>query len=219
MANNLAAIVERLNELIEPAARGRLLARGLARGLLWRDGVLPLGAPQFTPSLTLDLLDFGYGVLALALELRDANRTREPGAAFQTSDAFRVAAEAIESAVRRDIGESRDRGRHLVVSATAFHLAGYAARSYSMLPIPALEANLSTQERCLALILRKDMAILREQVIGWASDPTRSDDQIAARLSNPEDDFDADDAMVIAATNAYIHAVGRADSGLLYGEP
>jgi len=217
MANNLAAIVERLNELIEPAARGRLLARGLARGLLWRDGVLPLGAPQFTPSLTLDLLDFGYGVLALALELRDANRTREPGTAFQTSDAFRVAAEAIESAVRRDTGESRDRGRHLVVSATAFHLAGYAARSYSMLPIPALEANLSTQERCLALILRKDMAILREQVIGWASDATRSDDQIAARLSNPEDDFDADDAMVIAATNAYLHAVGRGDSGLLYG--
>ena len=219
MANNLAAIVERLNGLIEPVARGRLLARGLARGLLWRDGVLPLGAPQFTPSLTLDLLDFGYGVLALALELRDANRTREPGAVFQTSDAFRVAAEAIESAVRRDTGESRDRGRHLVVSATAFHLAGYAARSYSMLPIPALEANLSTQERCLALILRKDMAILREQVIGWASAATRSDDQIAARLSNPEDAFDADDAMVIAATNAYLHAVGRADAGLLYGSP
>src|ERR1700683_5644258 len=219
MANNLTAIVERLNGLIEPAARGRLLARGLARGLLWRDGVLPLGAPQFTASLTLDLLDFGYGVLALALELRDANRTREQGAVFQTSDAFRVAAEAIESAVRRDTGESRDRGRHLVVSATAFHLAGYAARSYSMLPIPALEANLSTQERCLALILRKDMAILREQVIGWASAVTRSDDQIAARLSNPEDDFDADDAMVIAATNAYLHAVGRADAGLLYGSP
>ena len=219
MANNLAAIVERLNELTEPAARGRLLARGLARGLLWRDGVLPLGAPQFTASLTLDLLDFGYGVLALALELRDANRTREPGAVFQTSDAFRVAAEAIESAVRRDTGESRDRGRHLVISATAFHLAGYAARSYSMLPIPALEANLSTQERCLGLILRKDMAILREQVIGWASDETRGDDQIAARLSNPEDDFDADDAMVIAATNAYIRAVGRADWGLLYGSP
>ena len=217
MANSPETIVERLNELIEPAARGRLLARGLARGLLWRDGVLPLGAPAFTPSLTLDLLDFGYGVLALALELRDANRTRESGAAFPTSDAFRVAAEAIESAVRRDAGESRDRGRHLVVSATAFHLAGYAARSYSMLPILALEANLSTQERCLALILRKDMIILREQVIGWFSDAARSDDQIAARLLNPEDEFDTDDAVVIAATNAYIYAVGTADSGLLYG--
>lgn len=174
MANNAEAIVERLNELIEPSARGRLLARGLARGLLWRDGVLPLGAPEFTPSLTLDLLDFGYGVLALALELRDVNRSRELGATFPTSNAFRVAAEAIESAVRRDEGTSRDRGRHLVVSATAFHLAGYAARSYSMLPMAALEANLSTQERCLALVLRKDMAILREQVIGWFSDTTRA---------------------------------------------
>ena len=218
MANNPAAIVERLNELIAPAARGRLLARGLARGLLWRDGVLPLGAPDFAPSLTHDLLDFGYGVLALALELRDANRTREPGTNFATSDAFRVAAEAIESAVRREQQLNRDRGRHLVVSATAFHLAGYAARSYSMLPIPALEANLSTQERCLAFILRKDMAVLREQVIDWFSDGAiRSDEVIAARLSDPEDPFDAGDAMVLAATNAYMHAVGRADSGLLYG--
>jgi hypothetical protein len=215
MANNVEAIVGRLNELIAPAARGRLLARGLARGLLWRDGVLPLGAPEFTPSLSLDLLDFGYGVLALALEVRDANRTREP--AFPTSDAFRVAAEAIESAVRRDESAGRDRGRHLVVSATAFHLAGYAARSYSMLPVPALEANLSTQERCLALILRKDMGIMREQVVDWFSATNRSDDQIAARLRDPEDSFNADDAMVLAATNAYMHAVGLADSGLLYG--
>jgi len=163
-------------------------------------------------------LDFGYGVLALALELRDANRTREPGAAFPTSDAFRVAAEAIESAVRRDERGGRDRGRHLVVSATAFHLAGYAARSYSMLPVPALEANLSTQERSLALILRRDMAVLREQLNDWSSDTIRSDDQVTRRLLDPEDGFDADDAMVIAATNAYIHAVGRADSGLLYGD-
>lgn len=179
----------------------------MSRGLLWRDGVLPLGAPEFTPSLSLDLLDFGYGVLALALELRDANRLRVPETALPTSDAFRVAAEAIESAVRRDESANRDRGRHLVVSATAFHLAGYAARSYSMLPLPALEANLSTQERCLALILRRDMPILREQVVDWFSATDRSDDQIAARLLDPEDPFNADDAMVIAATNAYIHAV------------
>ncbi len=49
------------------------------------------------------------------------------------------------------------------------------------------------------------------------SDTNRSDEQIAARLSNPEDLFNADDAMVLAATNAYMHAVGLADSGLLYG--
>src|SRR6202167_2000864 len=134
MANNLTAIVERLNGLIEPAARGRLLARGLARGLLWRDGVLPLGAPQFTASLTPDLLDFGYGVLALALELRDANRGREAKQQFNTDEPFRVAAEAIESAVRRGI-PNNEQGRHLVVSAAAFHLAGFAARSFSMLPI------------------------------------------------------------------------------------
>jgi hypothetical protein len=215
MANNAEAIVEQLTDLIAPQTRGRLLARGLARGLLWRDGVLPLGAPEFATSLTFDLLDFGYGVLALALELRDANRERTE--VFQTSDAFRVAAEAIESAVRRDTGAGRDRGRHLVVASTAFHLAGYAARSYSMLPTAALEANLSTQERCLALILRKDMGIFRETLIDWFSNGTNTDDAVAARLLNPEDNFDADDAMLIAATNAYAHAVGNADSGLRSG--
>ena len=217
MASDSEAIVERLNDLIAPQTRGRLLARGLARGLLWRDGVLPLGAPEFALSLTLDLLDFGYGVLALALELRDANRARDNSAPFRTSDAFRVAAEAIESAVRRDAVGSRDRGRHLVVSATAFHLAGYAARSFSMLPMAALESNLSTQERCLALILRRDMAVLREFLINWFLNTSRSDEAVTARLLDPGDEFGAADAMLIAATNAYVHAVGTADSGLLYG--
>jgi replicative superfamily II helicase len=218
MANKAEVIAERLNELITPQTRGRLLARGLARGLLWRDGVLPLGSPEFAPALTLDLLDFGYGVLALALELRDANRTRDRSAVFPTSDAFRVAAEAIESAVRRDAVGERDRGRHLVVSATAFHLAGYAARSFSMLPRAALEANLSRQERCLALILRKDMVVLREFLIDWFSNATWSDESVTARLLDPEDEFGAEDALLIAATNAYAHAVGTADTGLLYGD-
>ncbi|UWZ81808.1 DEAD/DEAH box helicase [Occallatibacter riparius] len=69
----------------------------------------------------------------------------------------------------------------------------------------------------MALILRKDMTILREQVIVWFSDAARSDDQIAARLLDPEDEFDTDDAVVIAATNAYVWAIGTADSGLLFG--
>src|SRR5206468_2530253 len=116
----------------------RLLALGLARGMVWRDGVVPDGAPPALNSATLtqDLLDFGYGVLALALELRDANRERPPEQQFDTREAFRVAAEATESAVRRGDPNWGDQGRHLVVSAAAFHLAGYAARSFSLLPMP-----------------------------------------------------------------------------------
>jgi len=53
--------------------------------------------------------------------------------------------------------------------------------------------------------------------VDWFSATDRSDEQIAKRLQNAEDPFNADDAMVLAATTAYMHAVGLADSGLLYG--
>jgi hypothetical protein len=86
-----------------------------------------------------------------------------------------------------------------------------------MLPLPALEANLSTQERCLALLLRRDVVLLRGSLIEWYSNASRSDETIAARLSDPEDEFNAADALTVASTNAYMHALGRADSGLLYG--
>ena len=77
MAQNPEAISQALAALIQPDARGRLLARGLARGMVWREGVVPEGAQNFSVSLTPDLLDFGYGILSLALELRDANQGAE----------------------------------------------------------------------------------------------------------------------------------------------
>src|SRR5260221_5683774 len=40
------AISRTLAELIQPEARGRLLALGLARGMIWRDGIVPAGAPD-----------------------------------------------------------------------------------------------------------------------------------------------------------------------------
>src|ERR1700682_4334184 len=98
----------------------------------WRDGDGPEGRPEISSTLTPDLLGFCYTILPLALELRDANRDRGAEQQFPTDDAFRVAAEPIESAVRRGDPLDGDQGRHLVVSAAAFHLAGFAARSFSM---------------------------------------------------------------------------------------
>src|SRR5713226_6711518 len=193
MASDPEAISRALADLVQPQARGRLLAQGLARGMVWRDGVVPDGAPEFSASLTPDLLDFGYGVLALALELRDANRDREANQRFNTDEPFRVAAEAIESAVRRGDPLSGDQGRHLVVSAAAFHLAGFAARSFSMLPIPALAKNLASHERALGYVLRRDLSLLREHIIQWHTDPSHSDATVAGRLLDENDDFGPED--------------------------
>ncbi|HTU36273.1 MAG TPA: DEAD/DEAH box helicase [Candidatus Acidoferrum sp.] len=217
MAQNPEAINQALNALIEPQARGRLLARGLARGMVWRDGVVPEGAQDFSANLTPDLLDFGYGILALALELRDANRQRDAERQFSTTEPFRVAAEAIESAVRRGDPLNGDQGRHLVMSAAAFHLAGFAARSFSMLPIPALAKNLASHERALAYILRRDLSLLREHIIQWHTDPAHSDDALAARLLNEDDDFGSEDLAILALTSSYYRGLGLADTGLLFG--
>lgn len=217
MAQNPEAINQALTALIQPQARGRLLARGLARGMIWRDGIVPEGAQEFSASLTPDLLDFGYGVLSLALELRDANRDREANQRFNTDEAFRVAAEAIESAVRRGDPLDGDQGRHLVVSAAAFHLAGFAARSFSMLPIPALTKNLASHERALGYLLRRDLPLLREHIIQWHEDPAHSDEAVAARLLDDSDNFGPEDAAVLALTTSYYSGLGLADTALLFG--
>jgi hypothetical protein len=217
MAQNPEAINEALTTLVDPQTHGRLLARGLARGMVWRDGVVPEGAQDFSTSLTADLLDFGYGILALALELRDANRNREPSQRFGTDEPFRVAAEAIESAVRRGDPLNGEQGRHLVVSAAAFHLAGFAARSFSMLPIPALAKNLASPERALGYILRRDLSLLREHIIQWHADPAHSDDALAARLLDQGDEFGPEDVAILALTMSYYRGLGLADTGLLFG--
>jgi hypothetical protein len=217
MARNPEIIAQTLAALIQPQARGRLLAQGLARGMVWRDGVVPEGAPEFSSTLTPDLLDFGYGILALALELRDANRDRGAEEQFPTDDPFRVAAEAIESAVRRGDPLDGDQGRHLVVSAAAFHLAGFAARSFSMLPTPALARNLASPERALACLLRRDLPLLRELILVWHSEAAHGDDVIAARLLNADDSFGPEDAAILGLTTSYFRGLGLADTALLFG--
>ena len=113
-SNDIAA---RLGQLLQPGYRGQLIARGLARGLLWRDGMLPADAPAFSPTLSVDLLDHGFCCFALALELREASQD------FGLSNrGLLAAAEALESAVRHGPGADEDRAFHLTMAAAAFHV-------------------------------------------------------------------------------------------------
>ena len=218
MARDPDEIRRSLDRYLGPDFRGRLRARGIARGIVWSDGVVPEGSPAFPEALSADLLDFGYVVLALALELRDANATRSREERFETADAFEVAAEAIESAVRRGDPTDGDQGRHLVVASAAFHLAGYAARSFSLLPSTALAKNLASSERALAFLLRRDLLELRTFIVGWLAQRDHSDEAVAARIEDEEDEFGAEDAVVLALTTTYLRAVGLADTALLTGD-
>lgn len=49
------AIVADINLATSAGFRGNLIARGQARAIIWRDGVLPPDAPLFAPQLSHDL--------------------------------------------------------------------------------------------------------------------------------------------------------------------
>lgn len=217
MARRPDRLRQRVDRLVEPGARRRLLARGLARGMVWRDGRLPIGGSSFPTSLTADLLDYGYGVLAIALELRDSNEARQGSAPFDTVDAFTAAAEALESAVRRGPRTDPNRGRHLVVAAAALHLAGFAARSFSLVPSSSPDDNLAAPERALAHLLRRDLAALREEAIGWLGHPDHSDTGYSRRLLDEADPTTAEDVVFEALCSQYFRAIGLADSALSIG--
>ena len=117
MAESAVDLQRRLEVAVAPGFRGRLLDRGLARGLIWRDGKLPVGAPQFSSSLTEDLLDYAHAVLAMSVRLR-----AQKVSLTVLEQAFLVAGEAIEAAIHRG-AERPDRGFHRVCAAVAFHLA------------------------------------------------------------------------------------------------
>ena len=146
-----------LEELTKPEFRGRLLARGLARGMIWKDGHVPEDGPNFSTELTEDLLDYGYALFSIALEKLES-KPEDPS----LKDAFRIASESIESVVRKGNSSDPYRGYHTVASAIAFHLAGYSARSYCMIPKDfKTSLNISHIELGLIYLLRRDLFQLR----------------------------------------------------------
>ena len=157
MPRTTEEVIERLQELTKPGYRDKLIARGLARGLIWQDGALPLGAPGFSHELSTDLLDHGFGVLALSLELRQLG-----GESKVVKEGLYTAAEALESAVRRGEGADIERGFHLTLAAAAFHIGGYAARAFSLFETDLASLNLASYERALVFLMRRNFPLLRQ---------------------------------------------------------
>ena len=213
MAESTIELQRRLEKSIVPGFRGRLLARGLARGLIWRDGVLPTGAQSFKDSLTEDLLDYAYTVMAMALRLRSAD-----GRDTQIIQrAFLVAGESIEAAVHRGDPRHVDYGFNRVSAAVAFHLAGYAARAYSMLPACKDGENLSPTERVLVQLLRKSLDEMHADVAAWLLDDDHQDERIALRLHS-DMEFDETDAIHIVLTGSFMRGLALFDHAITTGE-
>ncbi|MBB5640990.1 DEAD/DEAH box helicase [Cryobacterium roopkundense] len=144
-------IDEQIRKRTAPAFRGSLLARGQARSLVWRDGLVPKGGPNFSDHLSYDLLTYGYGLLGEGLRLIDLE-----GASPTTSLALERAAESLESVLRNGDGQLPERDLNVLVAAAAYHVGGFAARAYSLLDQQNFgEAHPASGQALVFLMLRR----------------------------------------------------------------
>ena len=96
MAATIEDIERDIQEAIATGFRGRLLAQGQARSIIWRGGVLPEDAPDFSPLLSYDLLSYGYSLLSRGLRLLELE-----GNPDNARLAFEHAASAIEAVIAK----------------------------------------------------------------------------------------------------------------------
>lgn len=178
MATSPEAIAQVIAEATAPGFREGLLARGQARSMVWRDGVLPPEAPQFSTLLTYDLLSYAYALMNQGLRLLD--QRAEQAAA---RSAFEHAASAIEAAIARGRANA-ERDFHRLLAAAGYHLARYAARAFSLLHEGLSEANLSLSERAIALLMLRDLDALEALIVEQRMADASSEDAMVARLDD-----------------------------------
>lgn len=207
--------IEELQEFIraigQPNIRGRLLARGEARSIIRRNGQLPEDAPTFATSLDTDLSEYGFSLLRASLALRE----RREGDATVWREGFLTAGNAFESLVRNGSPTIPHRGFFRVMGAASYHLAGYAAMSFSLMAQAEEEANLAPAERAIMRLLLSDLGALRGEAKTWLRDPAHSDSVLKAALQEGQDE--TDDVFSIILTTAVYRAFAFFEFALLTG--
>ncbi|KJL26868.1 ATP-dependent RNA helicase RhlE [Microbacterium azadirachtae] len=216
MPETIEDIEAAIEEATTPGFREQLLARGEARSMIWRDGVLPEDAPAFDQLLSYDLLSYGYSLLGLGLHLVEAN-----GSQSLAQRAFEGAATAIESVIARG-PNSRERGFHRVVAAAAYHLGSYSARAYSLLQTALDSGEVTTGERSLIHIIRRELDTLAALILSHRDEDAAADANLVETLRGlfePTSDEDQDDesgdtdvidVVDLALTDAFVGAISMA---------
>ncbi|MGV9823867.1 DEAD/DEAH box helicase [Nocardia xishanensis] len=220
MPENASTIESAIREAISPGFRRRLLARGEARGMIWRDGELPANAPAVDPLLSYDLLSYGYALLGNGIRLLEADGDRGLG-----QQAFENAAIAIEAVTARG-AHNDDHGFHRVVAAAAYHLGRFSARAYSLLSSSQNRSDTTLGEQCLVLLMLRDLDGLSSLVTSNRTQSTSSDGGLLSMLHNifePESASEvpnegASDVVDMALTDAFVGAMSVAMLAFERGE-
>jgi len=179
MPTTVEAIEADIDAATVPGFRNRLIARGQARAMIWRDGILPADAPAFTPQLSNDLLGYGYALLEMGIRLRDKG-----GDPDRARNAFEQAASALEAVIVRGPRGESDRSFHFVIAAASYHLARLSARAYSLLSGVMANENFSRIEKALALLMLRNLDELETVVLAFRFSGAGTDRAITASLEN-----------------------------------
>jgi superfamily II DNA/RNA helicase len=212
MARDARELAESLVVATESGFRSRLLARGQAQSMIRRDGDLPEEAPQFSQFLDRDLLDYSYALLSTSLRLLEAteadddaeldgaepadpdepNEPAEGGSSTPTSeraerivlarDGFIQASYALEAATRNADPTTPELAFHRLVAGAASHLAGYAARAWSLMEASRQTGRLSPMEETLADLVMRDLDRIEVRTEQLRTSAALTDEALVAAL-------------------------------------
>lgn len=211
MPRSVAQLEARIQSITRPGYRGRLLARGLARNLVWVEGKLPEDSKLTNPNLSSDLLSYGLALFQMGLELRELDRANA-----HLSDAFARAGEAIESVVKNGPPKFNERGFYTVIAASAYHLAHFSARAFSIIPSDSEGLNLSSAEVGLTLLLKRDLVGLRALVFSKSAG-AGFDAALAKELEIIGEESTIDHAIAAVLDTLYHQAIAVFDFALESG--
>jgi hypothetical protein len=191
-----------LIEATAPGYRGQLVARGLSRAMIWRNGELPEGSPSYAPFLSADLLDYGFSLLRMGLTLRELS-----GSQVIMRKAFETAAESIEAVIRNGPATLPERGFFRVCAASAYHLAGYSARAYSLTAGSIGTSNLSPCENALAFLILRTLDDLQTYALGWLEVPRNADEGLRGLVADEGSGMNVEEAFQIALNGHFLRAI------------
>lgn len=222
MARDPAELTAQLMRATEAGFRNKLLARGQAQSMIRRDGALPDESQIFSSYLDQDLLEYGYSLMSTALRILEASSTesgptddgtmkahdldddkeetdnsdaRDPTIAdpiAASRNAFLQASYALEAATRNADPNTPEIAFHRLIAGAASHMAGYAARAFSLVEASRTSGRLSPMELTLADLVMRDLGGIEERTWRLRSSPEVTDDALTAALSRSRCDADED---------------------------
>ncbi|WP_329005414.1 DEAD/DEAH box helicase [Kribbella sp. NBC_00709] len=184
MAREAGDLVESLSAATDVGFRGRLLARGQAQSMIRRAGVLPGDAPQFSPFLDADLLNYSYAMLSNSLDLLEVanGESDEPTQLTLAREGFIQGSYALEAATR-NAAPAEDLAFHRLIAGAASHLGGYAARAFSLMQASQGSGRLTPMEQTLADLAMRDLNSIEQRTRTLRSSPQLSDEVLLRALT------------------------------------